>query len=174
MTRTRTRILLALTTVALAAGLTGCNERTSSVDFGETATAELALTDPALMNEVRTLVAATFFVPAGQGCVELLELSGAELDAVSEAQEPIAGAMAIPALDAEGEAGRHGFGGIYAPGEYAFMLLGSTRPFAEYPERGRPLEEAAGTIVAMGCRQASVLNDERQDLKITLFPAGVR
>jgi len=163
---------LALTALVLSTA--ACAPAAPSVTVGDFAEVELALTDPGLLGEIETFVAVNYFVPAGSRCADLLELDTSSLDDISRTQEPISGAMAVPARDAEGAVGRHGFGGIYAPGEYSFMLLGSTKPFTSYTERGRPLEEAAGTVIAMGCRDVMVLNDERQDLRLNLFPAGVR
>ncbi len=172
----------------VACTLVGCQAAPADevvLDF-ERGQLRLAATNPTLVTEAGSYLAAMFFVPAGAGCTQLFDMTPEEmgqlrfdltLPAVS-----LASSQAWPAHPVEGESDSHTFGKIEAWGEYAFVVMasrlrkgGGVDAFADVEnDPGGELRLADGTVFAMGCTQETVEAGKRLDLKLTLYPAGIR
>jgi len=137
-------------------------------------TMELGVTDPALLAESRTLIAAMFDAETAP-CADLLDMDAATLAATSAAQAGSAAQAFTLDDDALCEQETHVFGRVEEPGRYSYLLLGSTRPCgAHFADADDDLTAAAGSIVAVGCRERDVALGETVHLRITMFPAGLR
>lgn len=144
--------------------LAACGPPPSTVEVdGETA--EIAATDPALLETIRSL-SFLFFDDAEEenGCGTLVDLDAVQLDA--------RGPVSHQGINVSDRT-EHAFGAITGPGRRAFMILGSVRPLA-MAEQADPLPLLPGTIVAIGCRELDVVEGTRFNVPIVLFPAGLR
>lgn len=140
----------------------------SPIELADGSALELSVTDPALLDEIRSLVAVMYFNPNEQNPCRLLLAE--DLSSLA-ARDPLA-SQAFDAHPAEDDAAGHTFGNVGASGPYTFLLLGSTRSRAELA--APPLASAMGSVIAMGCEEIEVLQGSRYDLRLTLFPVGLK
>ena len=166
--------LAACAALALAASLVACQPApTSELAFAD-GRVQLAATDPGVLDEAESFVIAMFFGPSGgNSCGELLDMSMSELAALRVDQQDTSSSQVKPARDEDGEPGAHAFGRIGAPGRYSYLLVASRRGEGEYTD-AEPLAGAAGSVFAIGCQEVEVRIGQRHDLRIVLFPAGLR
>lgn len=159
--------------LAALACAAGCERAPPTLDLAD-GTMELAVTDPALLAESRTLIAAMFDAETAP-CADLLDMDAATLAATSAAQAGSAAQAFTLDDDALCEQETHVFGRVEEPGRYSYLLLGSTRPCgATFADADDDLTAASGSIVAIGCRERDVALGETVHLRITMFPAGLR
>jgi hypothetical protein len=156
---TRAAILL-LSVVAL---LVGCERRPLPVVEVGGNTAQLAVTDEALVDAIDSFSALLFQNQQGQKpCPDLLAMSVAEL----QAAEPVVNlSLAKDDVDAGVI-----FGSIRTGGLHSFLILGA----AGGGDTPITLENADGKIIAVGCEELEVVQDQRRSIQVTLFPAGLR
>jgi hypothetical protein len=77
--------------------------------------------------------------------------------------------------DAQCETDNHVFGRVDEPKRYSYLMLGSTLPCGEsFADADDDIAAAAGSVVAIGCRERDIQAGETVQLRITLFPAGMR
>lgn len=156
-----------------------------TLDF-ERGQIRLAMTNPTLVSEAGAYLAAMYFIPAGAGCAQLFEMSLPELAAMrAELTQPavsLASSQAWPANPTGDESASHTFGKIEAWGDYAFLVMASRLvksssggDFVDADSTpGGELSVAEGSVFAMGCTEERVEPGKRLDLKLTLFPSGIR
>lgn len=153
-------------------GLCACEAPLVETDLGRL---ELGLTNPTLLEEVNTLVALMFANEGGNAsCAALVNATPNAL----KAREP----AAVQALSKDepacrGTGGAHTFGRVDPAGPYTFVLLGSVRPFCEIETEDAEvsaLDAVRGTVIAVGCEELEVQWNERYDIQLALFPAGLR
>lgn len=154
------RVLLA----CLFACLGGC---LAPIELEDGGGVSLAVTDPGLLEEIETLVVVLYYNQTGAyPCAELIDETPEALAARATDAQPVA------AQEVAAKGPGHVFGNISASGDYSFLVLGSTLSTSRFgPE---PLAAASGNVVAVGCEELRVLQRERYDLALTLFPAGLR
>lgn len=166
---------------ALALGLSACAApppRDLALDLG-VGEARLALTDPTLLEPLKSFVALMYWNPDGlNACADLVDEDLAQLDA----RGPLA--SQVVALEGENGSDEHAFGNVAESGVHSFLLLGSLKPkgllkFEVDGESGEasssnPLVEGRGSVIAVGCEEVDVRQYQRFDVPISLFPAGLR
>lgn len=174
--------LVGLTALALGA----CSERPRlpAFDLEQQGQASLSASDPALLEAIETFVVLKFnfgeasdMVDPQAECEPLVDMSMEQLAAVRDMQ----GELAAEAAFAKGSS--YSFGQIEPEGNWAFMLLGSVRTLHQGSEAAPPdaidpatplLEQLTGSVNAIGCRGLALEADSRHDLRIVMFPAGLR
>lgn len=177
---TASRAVRRFVVVALFLAAPACERapRYLDVDLGAGET-RLALTDPALLDPLKSFVALMYFNPDGlNSCADLVDASLSDLDA----RKPLA--SQVVALEGENGSDEHAFGNVGESGVHSFLLLGSLKPkgllrFEEEdangePTSSNPLVEAEGSVIAIGCEEVDVRQYQRFDVAISLFPAGLR
>lgn len=168
-------VALALSTAASGFGCSPPSPREIAIDLGA-GEARLALTDPALLEPLKSFVALMYWNPDGlNACADLVDEDLAALDA--------RGPLASQVVALEGEAGSdaHAFGNVAEGGVHSFLLLGSLKPkgllkfeLEGGAQRSNPLVEGEGSVIAVGCEEVDVRQYQRFDVPISLFPAGLR
>ena len=175
-------------------GITGCTPSPVEMKLVRTQM-RLALSDETLKSEIKSYVLATFFSDAGYDCTDLLEKHPDELYEIKKSQQPISVSQALcpheldsnTACPEDGSPNSHLLADLYAPGQYSILLLGSRLPYAdsktyfqvdeETNEKLDPLKvlsENAPSVIAMGCREIDATINDRQNIELILFPAGLR
>lgn len=167
---------------------------TPTLDFGS-GELKLAMTDPGLIAEAGSYLGAAYFADGDSlGCLELLRMTTAEL--ATYRSELVQGDVALAATQAwpadpianrtdpfNPEPSTHTFGALRGWGKYAFVVLASRLvkhyesgdyPFGEAGAAADDLAFASGTVFAMGCTEAQVIPGERLDIRVVLYPAGMR
>lgn len=166
------RSLLIVTLGSALSLASACTPSSVTLDLVDGAL-ELAATEPALLDESRTLIAAMFDAQTA-ACADLLEMDIATLAATSAAQAGAAQAFTLED-DAQCEADSHVFGRVDEPKRYSYLMLGSTLPCGEtFADADDDIAAAAGSVIAIGCRERDIEAGETVQLRITLFPAGMR
>jgi hypothetical protein len=169
--RSTTTKLVAL--CACAAHALACGSPLVTLDLVD-GTLELAATEPALLDESRTLVAAMFDSSTAP-CDLLLDMDVTTLAATSAAQAGAAAQAFTLENDAQCETETHVFGRVDEPKRYSYLMLGSTLPCGEnFANVDDDIAASQGSVIAIGCRERDIAAGETVQLRITLFPAGLR
>ncbi len=148
------------------------------VDLGP-GQARLAISDPALLEPLKSFIALMYWNPDGlNACADLVDTSLQDL----EARGPLA--SQVVSLEGDDSSDEHAFGNVGESGVHSFLLLGSLKPkgllrFQVDDGSGatvssNPLVEGHASVIAVGCEEVDVRQFQRFDVPISLFPAGLR
>lgn len=168
----RALTVLLLATVVVAS----CAPSSPRIDIAD-GTLELAVTDPALVDAIATYIAIMIPQTGDEPltCEDYLEMSIDELvQARSLSTGSAAQAFTVGGDDACVDE-LYVFGNVDSPGSYSYLLLGSTQPCDAYFGAAQDdVAAAEGSVIAIGCRDREIAAGESVNLKITLFPSGLR
>ena len=125
-------------------------------------TVELAVTDPGLFAAVDGLVVSLYANQGGQApCSELVNLDVDDM--------VLRGPLSETGLAKSNADLGHIFGAIRAGGPHSVLILGT-----DGISDAQTLAAASGNVIAIGCEEVSVVQDQRSNISLTLFPAGRR
>lgn len=178
--RFRRAAAVAVATILL--GTAACQQRRVDVEL-TAGVAHLAQTDPGLVDSLGAYVFVAFFNGVSEvsnSCADLVKRPLSSLG-----NEGLVSIQVTDAVD-DNEAGRdHIFGRLELPGPHSFLVLGSTKRHTingqetgNFPVRRDNIEDtfddAAGSVVAIGCVEQTLQYESKFDLDVVLFPVGLR
>lgn len=178
----RWRPFAAITLAMTLLGLASCQQRRVDVEL-TAGVAHLAQTDPGLVDSLGAYVFVAFFNDVSGVSNSCADLVTRPLSAL--ANEGLVSIQVTDAVD-DNAAGRdHIFGRLELPGPHSFLVLGSTKRHTvngqetgNFPVRRENIEEtfddAAQSVVAVGCVEQTLQYESKFDLDVVLFPVGLR
>ena len=128
-------------------------------------TQALAMTNPDLLNATQSIVALLFHNQAAQNrCDDMLVESIDDIET--------RGVVNVKVFSSTAERGEV-FGLIRAGGDYSVLMLGSTKALVQ-DEADVVLENAKNSVIASGCHEVTLTQEENENIAITLFASGIR
>jgi|GEM_PF-1886226 len=165
---------LALVQALLCAVTFGCTNVDADVGLRAPAEVRLGLSDPGLVDATASFLVLAVDraqLPAGEdGCTALVNASTDVW-----ASDALVAAQVVDNDDVA----THTFGALGTEGPHAFLVLGSTlaNNDANFPRRPTPqqtVEDALGSVIAVGCQEVDVAFHSRVQTNVVVFPAGRR